>query len=103
MKNPKPLPHDHIQPANTDVWIDIYFKAHIEELLNIPLWKLMTAPTHYLEMAGQETAPAAIANGYLPLLPAQVSAPQRIQLQWEAEGNAKHAAQAISQSHTTHP
>jgi hypothetical protein len=103
MKNSKPLPHYRIQPANTHAWTDIYFKAHIEELLAISLRKFLTAPTHYLETAGQETAPAAIANGYRPLLPAQVAARQRIQLQWEAEDNAKRAAQAISRSHTTHP
>lgn len=103
MKNPKPLPHNHIQPANTDIWTDIYFKVHIEELLDIPLWKFLTAPTHYLETAGQETAPAVIADGYRPLIPAQVATRQSLHLQWEAEDNAKHAAQAISSSHTTHP
>lgn len=103
MKNPKPLLHDHIQPANTDALTDIYRKAHIEELLAIQLWKFLTAPTYYLERAGQETAPAVIADGYRPLIPAQVTARQRIQLQWEAEDNAERAAQAISPSHTTHP
>lgn len=103
MKYQKPLPLDIIQHAPLDAWADIYVKAHIEELLAISLSTFLTAPTHYLDLAGQETAPTVIANGYRPLLPAQVAARQRIQLQWEAEDNAERAAQEISPSHTTHP
>lgn len=96
MKYPNPLPLDLIQQASIDAWTDIYVKAHIADLLAIPLSKFLTAPIHYLDVAGQETAPNAIANGYRPLLPAQIVACRRIQMQWHAQGNAERSEQATA-------
>ena len=102
MKNQNSPPLDAIQPAHLDAWADVYFKAHIAELLATPLSKFLTAPTHYLAQAGQETALTAIANGYRPLLPAQVAASQRIQKQWLDQDNAVRAEQTTVHADTTH-
>ena len=102
MKYQKSLPLDVIQPAHLDAWADVYFNAHIAELLTIPLSKFLSAPTHYLALAGQETALTAIADGYRPLLPAQVTASQRIQKQWQDQGRAVHAEQPALQAQATH-
>ena len=99
MKYQNSLPLDAIQPARLDAWADIYFNAHIAERLAISLSKFLTAPTHYLAQAGQETALTAIANGYRPLLPAQVTASQRIQKQWQDQDNAVRAEQSALQAH----
>jgi hypothetical protein len=102
MKYQNPLPLDTIQQTYLDAWADIYFKAHIAELLATPLSKFLTAPTHYLAQAGQETALTAIANGYRPLLPAQVAASQRIQKQWLDQDNAVRAEQATVHADAIH-
>jgi len=102
MKYQNPLPLDTIQQTYLDAWADIYFKAHIAELLATPLSKFLTAPTHYLAKAGQETALTAIANGYRPLLPAQVAASQRIQKQWLDQDNAVRAEQATVHADAIH-
>lgn len=99
MKYQNSLPLDAIQPAHLDAWADVYFKAHIAELLAISLSKFLTAPTHYLAQAGQETALTAIANGYRPLLPAQVTTSQRIQRQWQNQENAVRAEPSATQTH----
>jgi hypothetical protein len=98
MKYQNSLQLDDIQPAHLDAWADVYFKAHIAELLAISLSKFLTAPTHHLAQAGQETALTAIANGYRPLLPAQVTASQRIQKQWQDQDNAVRAEQSALQA-----
>jgi hypothetical protein len=102
MKYQNPLPLDTIQQTFLDVWADIYFKAHIAKLLAISLSKFLTAPTRYLAQAGQKTALTAIANGYRPLLPAQVAASQRIQKQWLDQDNAVRAEQSTVHADTTH-
>lgn len=66
-----------------DSWSVVYCTAHISTLLNIPLSRFLEDPQRYMELAGQSTALLAIANGYRPLLPAQVAASQRIQKQWK--------------------
>jgi hypothetical protein len=99
MKYQNSLPRNAIQPARLDAWADIYVKAHIAELLAISLSTFLTAPTHYLVQAGQETALTAIANGYRPLLPAQVTASQRIQKQWQDQDNARRAEKFALQAH----
>lgn len=98
MKYQNSLQLDAIQPAHLDAWADVYFKAHIAELLAISLSKFLTAPTHYLAQAGQETALTSIANGYRPLLPAQAIASQRIQKQWQDQDNAVRAEQSALQA-----
>ncbi|OHC33422.1 MAG: hypothetical protein A2Y50_08710 [Pseudomonadales bacterium RIFCSPLOWO2_12_59_9] len=102
MKYQNPLPLDTSQQAHLDAWADIYFKAHIVELLAIPLSKFLTAPTRYLAQAGQETALTANANDYRPLLPAQVAASQRIQKQWQDQDNAVPAEKSALQALATH-
>ena len=102
MKYQNPRPFDTTQQIHLDAWTAIYFKAHIAELVAIPLSKFLTVPTHYLAQAGQETALTAIANGYHPLLPAQVAASQRIQKQWLNQDNAIRAEQANALSDATH-
>lgn len=88
MKYQPPFPLDPIQQIQKDAWATIYAKAHIADLLSIPLSKFLTAPMNYLAQAGQETALTAITSGYRPLLPAQVSASQRIQKLWQDQDNA---------------
>lgn len=99
MKYQNSRPLDAIQPAHLDAWADVYFNAHIAELLAIPLSKFLSAPTHYLVQAGQETALTAIADGYRPLLPTQVAASQRLQKQWQDQDNALRAEQSAPQAH----
>lgn len=102
MKYQNPRPLDTIQQIHLDAWANIYFKAHIAELLAISLSKFLTAPTHYLAQAGQKTALTANDKGYRPLLPAQVAASQRIQKQWLNQDNAVRAEQATAHSDATH-
>jgi hypothetical protein len=102
MKYQNPRPLDTIQQIYLDVWADIYFKAHIAELRAISLSEFLTAPAHFLAQAGQETALTAIANGYRPLLSAQVAASQRIQKQWLDQDNAAREEQATVHTDTTH-
>ncbi|MDH4653802.1 hypothetical protein [Pseudomonas sp. BN606] len=91
MSSSKPLLFNAHQQAHLHAWADIYVQAHIAELLVIPLSIFLTAPHHYLNLAGQDTAPIAIANGHRPPLPAQVAASQRIWRSWENQGTAKFA------------
>ncbi|UUY07313.1 hypothetical protein LRS11_15980 [Pseudomonas sp. J452] len=70
------------QKTDIDTWSEVYSSAHISTLLNIPLSRFLEDPQRCLEHAGQSTALTAMANGYRPLLPAQVAASQRIQKQW---------------------
>ncbi|MDH4562843.1 hypothetical protein [Pseudomonas sp. BN411] len=88
--SPKPLLFNAHQQALLDAWADIYVQAHIAELLAIPLSSFLTAPRHFLDLAGQDTALTAIANGHRPLLPAQVAASQRIWNSWGNQGGATH-------------
>lgn len=81
MKNQYPL--TAAQKSHIDAWPEVYSSAHISTLLNIPLSRFLENPQQYLEFAGQSTAVIAIANGYRPLLPAQVAASKRIQQQWQ--------------------
>jgi hypothetical protein len=80
--------------ARDNTWAEIYSKAHIAELLSISLPTFLTAPVQYLTLAGQETAPTAIIKGFRPLLPAQIAACRRIQLNWQAQENGERTKQA---------
>lgn len=91
-------PHllDAAQQSHVDTWANVYFHAHISELLDISLSRFLEAPQRYLKLAGQSTATVAIANGYCPLLPAQVAASQRIQRLWrEQENSARVESDAL--------
>lgn len=71
------------QKIHIDTWSEVYnSSANISTPLKIPLSCFLEDPQRYLEHAGQSTALTAMANGYRPLLPAQVAASQRIQKQW---------------------
>ena len=74
-----------IDNAEFDTWADIYAQARVAELISVTFSQFLQAPWEYLTTAGQETAVDCISNGFMPLLPKQAQASQKIQAAWASQ------------------
>jgi hypothetical protein len=69
------------QDTYIEYWGEIFVSARIIEF-GITFERFLKDPWKHLMSCGQETAPDAIAEGMLPLLPTQAEVARRI---WESE------------------
>ncbi|HHC7417896.1 TPA: hypothetical protein ACN3ZQ_001080 [Vibrio cholerae] len=69
------------QDTYIEYWGEIFVSARIIEF-GITFERFLKDPWKHLLTCGQESAPDAIAEGMLPLLPAQAEVARRI---WESE------------------
>lgn len=65
------------QDTYIEYWGEIFFSARIIEF-GITFERFLKDPWKHLMSCGQESAPDAIAEGMLPLLPAQAEVARRI-------------------------
>jgi hypothetical protein len=65
------------QDTYIEYWGEIFVSAHIIEF-GITFERFLKDPWKHLMSCGQESAPDAIAEGMLPLLPAQAEVARRI-------------------------
>lgn len=65
-----------LNEAVIDYWADIYRACRLQTEVSFEVF--LTDPWRYLRQFGQETAPALIAQGLRPLLPAQARVARKL-------------------------
>lgn len=77
--------HQSNADADINFWGDVFERAHLSG--QVTFEEFLKAPWDYLRKFGQEDAPASIARGYEPLLPAQVKVIQNLHADWHQAGH----------------
>jgi len=88
------------QQAKRTYWLSVYTACQLHKQAGAPSFdEFLKAPWVHLEQQGQADAPPSMADGYEPLLPAQVAVARRLANLDSGGTNLERQAKPQDESH----